>query len=1156
MNSLTNKKARLLFFSTLLSAPLITNSAGLTISNQPLFLNESVDPNILVTLDDSGSMAFAYAPDRIEADKNRVYFKSSTYNPLYFNPKVQYKLPKKINVVAGQIQINNYPAPTFTSAWRNGFTQTGLINLATSYRATVEYGRGYDEENGHAQAAYYYEYTPSSNSCSITIESCYTLRRVSDEQKSNFSIWYSFYRTRALATQSAANLAFYNLPENVRVSWQVLNNGNCNIIGQGSSTGYCYGNFLRAFSGQHKTNFFNFLERLSVNGGTPLRTAMYKAGEFLRRSDINGPYADVPGARIGNQYSCRPNYHIMMTDGLWNNDSFNFGNIDNSSFTLPDNTKYSPKSPYADSTYNTLSDLAFYYWATDARADLTNNVPPYIPYKGDNQYFDPRNDPATWQHMVTYTLGLGLTSSLINPRWGGSTYSGDFNKIENGTTSWPAAISNSPNNVYDLWHAAVNSRGEFFSVDSPEAMSEAFSTILSRIADRETSAAAVSLESAVTQINNEAYYARFSSQNWSGQLIKYNINSSTGEMTPTWDARNLLTNSSTRNIYFNKANSLTALTWENLPKHLQDLLNKNDNNETDSEGQNRLSYILGNRSREGTNSNNFRERDYLLGDIIHSSPVVVSKPDSLPYLMDKAAGSNAPGSNNQKYDDFYTEQSERKKRIYVGANDGMLHGFDEDGIERFAYIPTAAFDNLHFLSSQTYQGTRHRYFVDGPIITSDILMDINGQKKWRTILIGSLGAGGRAIFALDVTEPGKERLLWEFNSSNDSDLGYTFGRPIITKLHNGEWGVILSNGYNSENDKGALFVLNAATGSVIKKFTVNTGNLINGLSSPRAADINGDLITDYIYAGDLQGNMWRFDLYDSNKSTFEDIGSEGSISTSSADSWRIAFGGTPLYRARITNSSQQSVVQPITTAPVLVRHPSGTGYIIVFGTGKYIESSDATADTTKSMSLYGIWDAQMDPSKGIANTTPSLSRDNLVTQFITEQGNSNFSEDSSKSNPRDYRVVSRNTVTWMNSQGTAINKYGWYLDLKNGSNLTGEMIATDLTVRANLLLATTTTPNADPCKPDIDRWTLAIDAVTGGATTYNVLDMTKNNIVSNTDRLNGQVVSGIRIPGFGSPTVVGQDAYYNTPDGVQKERLSFGALSQGRQTWRLLENEE
>lgn len=1149
------------------------SASAVTISQQPLFLTEGVSPNLLVTLDDSGSMAWAYAPDSISGDgstrsnsaSDKRFF-SATYNPMYYNPTVSYKLPKKVsyNSTTGLTNVSEY-STSYTTAWINGFqTSAGSRNLSNGYIATKSYTPGNTGQTFASHpfkvgsnytggtSAYYYLFDTTLDNCNGTISDndCYKKVDVTVAEQQNFAIWYSFYRTRALATQSAANLAFYTLPEDIRVTWQMLNT--CTNIGDASS-GNCkgesnttYNNGLKVFSKEHRETFFNWLSDTPASGGTPLRTALERAGDFLKKTNLGskGAFAQDPGVSTGTLYACRPSYHILMTDGVWNTDTVNVSNYDNTSRTLPDGTSYTGRAPFKDSYSNTLADVAFKYWAEDLQPSIANQLSPYIPYEGTEKYWDPRNDPATWQHMTTFTLGLGLTRQLTNPAWGGSTFAGDYDALKAGTKSWPQAASNNSDNVYDLWHAALNSRGEFFSVDSPDAMVSAFDAILSRIADRETSAAAVSLESAVSSSGNEAYYARFGSNPWYGELVRYDVDSN-GNLTANWTARSKLASKSwsTRNIKMNNNGSLADFAWNNLNTAQKIQLNTNKKGVVDNLGSARVDFVRGDQSRAGIDFYD-RKQSNILGDIVHSSPVVVSAPDRLPSLMD-AIGDTTGAANS--YAQFKANNLSRAKRIYVGANDGMLHAFDDSGQEVFAYVPTAVIAKLNKLADIGYGGANHEFFVDGTPVVGDVV--INGQ--WRTILIGTLRGGGRAIFALDITEPNNVSLLWEFSSTEDQDFGYSFGRPTITRLHNGSWGVVMANGYSSTNETAALFVFNAADGSVLSKLSVNPGNTAaNGLSTPRTVDINGDLITDYVYAGDLQGNMWRFDLFKANTTP-----AFASTSNVSASTFRVAFGGSPLYRARTSNGT----VQPITAAPTLILHPSGTGHIVNFGTGKYLETADAKADTSKAMSLYGIWDTQTDgKSASSAQGGGSVSRSNLVQQAYESASSATFADadlTTGSSRSREYRLLSNNPITWYvnGNPASGINKYGWYLDLTNGNTLEGELIATDLTSRSNLLLGTSTIPTQDPCQSGIDRWFFAIDGVTGGATSFNVLDMTGNNYVDVSDSYYGRVVSGVKIPGFGAPAVVGQDAFFNTDGGIQRERLDFGDLIRGRQNWRIVE---
>jgi type IV pilus assembly protein PilY1 len=626
-------------------------ATGLTLSQVPLFLNEGVIPNLLVTLDDSGSMGRAYTPDSITATANSRMYHSAFYNPMYYNPAVIYQAPKKVtfNAGTGITAYADYPT-SYTAAYLNGFRPTlgTPVNLSTDFKASVAYvqgsaGRGTEANNpddfpsspinqrAGGVPAYYYSRNNTLVNCTptnINDSDCYERVFVgaTTAERQNFANWYSFYRTRALATASSANLAFVGVSENVRLSWQMLNS--CNSIGSGTCSGQsgtAYSNRLRNFANAHRQTFFSWLADTPSAGGTPLLNATNTVGNFLGQTGVDGPNAFAPGTTAAPEYACRGSYHIMMTDGAWNQGALAHGNVDNTSIpALPDGTSYTARAPFRDGSANTLADLAFRYWSRDARTDIANGLKPFTPYLNSNattQYWDPRNDPATWQHMVSYTIGLGLTRTLTtpNPVWGGSTYQGDYPGLLAGTLNWPAPVNNTDINVYELWHSALNSRGEFFSVESPEAMAAAFKSILGRIASRDSSAAAVSVESAVSRADNEAYYARFSSANWSGELIKYDI-TSTGALNYAWNARDLLEvkSPSSRNIKFNAGAGLGLrdFLWGNLDASKKAMLNKTAVGVVDALGSSRLDYLRGDQGLEGLTGTQFRPRSFVLGDII------------------------------------------------------------------------------------------------------------------------------------------------------------------------------------------------------------------------------------------------------------------------------------------------------------------------------------------------------------------------------------------------------------------------------------------------------------------------------------------------------------------------------------------------------------
>ena len=614
-------------------------------SQKPLSLTEGVPPNLLVTLDDSGSMAWAYTPDAISGKRDTRAGRSNVYNANYYDPDVVYKTPKKIAYVGTQIKVTDYEYGSgkdlfFTSAPRDGFNSSSTRqNLSNNYQ--LQWGsnsfssscNGNVATNTECKTAHYFKYTqsawcPAPPSVSGS-DSCYTYVKVnSADQQRNFTIWYSFYRNRNLATRSAANLAFYTMPDNVRLTWGALNS--C-YMGNNSG-GSCYNNKMDRFAAQHRVNFFKWLDTFGANGGTPLHKAMYRAGEFVR-----GETSDTS--------VCRANYHVLMTDGMWNGRANDKADADSTAKTLPDGTAYTGvKAPYWDGhghtdTKKTLADSAFFYWANDLRPDLTNKIAPYMPIKtGDpiNDYWDPRNNPATWQHMVNFTVGLGLSNSLTlsdAPAWDSAALSPTFANIDElkglGTNGlkWPAVTADHASTIYDLWHAAINSRGEFFSADSPDSLVRAFQQILERISGRNTTGSSPAINSGVGDDGTGyAYQASYAAdQNWAGDLVatKKTLDAAGNVLVEnTWHAKNLLDlrAPSSRNIKISDGSDLINFTWSNLTDEQKEALNRDPDrgDNVDTRGSLRLDFLRGDRSKE---QNLFRERTSVLGDMVNSKPI-------------------------------------------------------------------------------------------------------------------------------------------------------------------------------------------------------------------------------------------------------------------------------------------------------------------------------------------------------------------------------------------------------------------------------------------------------------------------------------------------------------------------------------------------------
>lgn len=1044
-----------------------------------------------------------------------------------------------------------------------------------SYQVTYDYT---DDE----VAAYYYVFDPSLANCPAAAatqkdvtdaKNCYRHVLVGSAEQENFARWYSFYRNRALTTLSAANIAFTGLPSTVRLSWQRLNS--CNSFNDSTCK-----NYLRKFSQYQRGNFFSWLADSPFRSGTALRAAQQRVGEFITTADAWAfdPYPLASNGSAGSttqnpQYSCRANYHLLMTDGLWNGDDGTPSATlkpDHSNTTLPDGQSYSQQRPFVDATTNTLADLAFHYWATDANSNLTNDLKPIIQAPNSTattQYWDPRNDPATWQHLTTFTVGVGLNAALNKPNipWAGDTTGGSgYDALKAGTQKWPGASAdpydstkpvdtpNELNNVYDLWHTAINSRGEFFSADTPESIVSAFREIISRISNRTTSAGAPGVTASIVQdsLNRDVYETKFNSEDWSGDLTKFHI-SPAGVRTSVWSAQTQLDTQtpSSRNIKFFSATATSKLqnfTWENLSGSEQTMLNLNFDTMTpsiDTRGNERVEYIRGVQTQEGTAPGSFRIRSSVLGDIVNSSPVIVGAPKYLDYLADAIDG------NAGDYAAFRTTNASRTPMIYVGANDGMLHGFNaSNGQEAFAFVPRAVIPNLYKLSSPRYTGTQHNFFVDGTPTVADVYY----SGAWHTVLIGTLRAGGRSIFALDITDPSNIKLLWEKSSSDTgfANLGHTFAQPVIARLHTGTWAVVTGNGYGNQSgaipDVASLMILDIETGDMVREMVVSADSTVaNGLSSPRLADNNSDGIADYAYAGDLQGNMWRFDLVPTQAAAINgDPFNKTLIGNIQASSFAIAYGGQPLYKAFDSRPVGTATRQAITAPPSLVRHPSGTGYIVVFGTGKYFETNDGNVDTTRAMTLYGIWDEK---TRRQSTSAPSsvLSRSNLQQQTITSQPSNPFS---ANNGVQGIRIVSDNAVDWT-------TKKGWYLELKVGNTNAGEMMINPMAVRGKTLLLSTLTPNQNPCLEGVDSWLYGLDAMTGGRTRYNVFDLNNDKTINSNDMADvggtNTVVSSYKKPGSGGFTTNTGDIF-TAPSQGGGVKYSGGPGSNGRQSWRMI----
>lgn len=1161
----------------------------LDLSTNPMDVQQGVDPNVIFTMDDSGSMAWSYLPDGISGRRTTNRAKSSEFNLIYYDPTVSY-VP---GVDENGVSLGD---ATFTAAWDNGYNKsTCTINLATSFRPTwrgqnnCNASVGSSEYGGPAEPAYYYQYNTACGNTNS--DACYSKVVVGAAEQQNFANWYSYYRKRHLLAKTASTRAFAKVSQKVRLSRQCLNDNN------NSNTSYrCRTpSLVQQFSGTARKEFFDWLHQVPASGGTPLLRAVENAGAEYSKgaADKSSPYRNVPrgpseAVQPGddNEYACRQNFHIAFTDGSWNTYQPSIGNVDNQSITLPgfnaaagDRGKdfgvnsYTPMAPFRDTNNNFLADIAMLYWATDLRPDLDNVVPQYIPDKTgtDAQVFwNPDNDPAHWQHMVNFTVSMGLAGNL-DPQV-------DKNDIYSGAKTWDN------NHVDDLWHAAINGRGEYFTADNPTTLVDRFTKVLNAISERQGSSTAPATSFPLFAAGSIVFQPRFNSGDWTGDLIAIDVtNLANGinfgadlDQNKVWSAADALDAMAVTDRHIMTydpdvtpaGNRGIALDWSKMTTNgvLQTALNKDRSGTTDSLGADRVDYFLGKRDEEESNGGAFRNRNSLLGDLVNSTPVFVGSPFR-DFRDDMEAG--------EAYSKFKDDKCNRPRVIYVGSNDGMLHGFNAgtfdcalltatpgDGKEVMAFVPSAVYRKLSNLTDPIYE-SEHRFFVDGSPTEADVFFG----GIWHTIITAGLNGGGQGVYALDVTSgvfdktKATDTVLWEFSDLNDEDLGYTFSQPRVVRLNSGSWAVTFGNGYNNTEDDTAvggqrstsgnavLYIVDAETGNLVKKIDTGvglsdpaSGNSPNGLATVEPIDVNDDRIADYIYGGDLYGNLWRFD-----------------VSSSDTAQWRVDKVFVASYQ-----SGGSTIYQPITAAPKVVRHPSGQGAVVIIGTGKHIELSDLTDLTTQTM--YGVWDR-------LESSPISFDRDVLYEQKIIGTQASQFTESEARVTTKDEFVFATpggalpgsGSNTWM----------GWFMDLYDPDDIAqpfkGEKMVKNMVVRGQRIIFVSDVPSDDPCQAGGSSWLNELNAVTGSRLPETPFDydfdgqFTVSDLVQGDFDGDGQDVvgSGIRhrAPGgkFSAPTIIRDIA---SGPGREKKLVSNsdGTLSMmdeqdddrglGRRSWR------
>jgi len=1181
------------------------------LANTPLELPIGPEPNVLIVNDDSGSMGWGImadgasgvyqlqggfsllyvnratagasiriAPAEADAPNQGIWrLRNANFNTVYYNPTIRYEPWKGLD--AGDVE---FPSSPPTAARHNPLSSNPTTNLTTAINFTgvalnpasqlsfiasnnfyiPRYYKWIDRDsdgqldstpspaldpsNSEGELVLIlddgtlYDRTEDRTDCISSELSCSY-----DEEIQNFANWFTYSRNREFTAKSALGIVVANA-ENIRIGYGKLNsNSNLRPI-ESMNTSERTGAKAALLDAIYATN---------SGGGTPLRRALRDAGRYFecREDDIFNSNSDTsPGnsacpvlpAPDGN---CQQHFTLLLTDGTWNGSSPFTGNSDG------DNNTNFDGGAFAGPNFTTLADVAMLYYERDLHPSLNNEVPTTARDRSSasDTAFESNNNEITFQHMTTYTVGFGV-SGIVDEM--PSDYTQGFN--------WGNPFDSTQRKTDDVRHAAYNGRGEYLDAANGAELAERLVQAFEEFSQGSGAASAVSFNSQEIQEDTLIFRAFYNTKINTGDLIAQQLTDSGLTEEPVWRSaeRMDLVVATDREIF-----TYDDVAGQGIPFRpgslnvAQRAFFISDSGATlaqqNSEVTQRVQYLRGDSANERP-VGNFRERPSIegrLGDIVHSTPVFVGAPN-------RVGRDAVPFPQSDLYSAFVSAQTARQDVIYVEANDGMLHGFDPtNGDEIFGYVPNNLMLGIFSrkLTELLDFNYSHKFFNDLTPAINDIYIDLNGgltpNKEWATVLIGGQGAGAKAYYALDITDPtalteasAADIVLWEFTDDDDTypvdanlnplktadafrfdlqavprpikDLGYTFNPPSIAMSNaedtNGdkEWVAIFGNGFNSTAGIAKLFVLFIDKGAdgdwchpdmrynngnetdavpsdceglqdFVKIDTGfgATGGFPNGLGTARSIDADGNGTVDYVYAGDTFGNFFRFDLTSSN---FAD--------------WSFVR----IFKAEYDDGDGNIIDQPITTQPIVTRHPTEPeGFIVIFATGSYITVPDGSDKGIQS--IYGLWD-RLAPEL--------LDINDLVQQrYVNEvnSGGEGFGNVRSlTANEVDYSVVG-GARGWYNHLDSVAPNDNQGID---PPEFPGEKAIRNIQLRGGLAFVNSIIPRSDTSCVDVAGGfalafcpgTGSIDCLSNGG----IFDLDNDGVFDAGDEVNGEIVAGLR----------------------------------------------
>jgi type IV pilus assembly protein PilY1 len=792
----------------------------------------------------------------------------------------------------------------------------------------------------------------------------------------------------------------------------------------------------------NQSNLVNSIKGLSAIANTPLAETYYQVTRYFRGLEPYPRYSGAP-ARFTSpiQYRCQRNYGVVITDGLP---------------TFDRTFSPSPKDP--DDPQSLLPN-----WDGKSSDDGENAN------KAPNQKTDNEGDDLFLDDIAKFAYDIDMKKATSSPGVDLAKKSWDDPAFLQQNVSTYTVGFTASNDM--LSQAATYGHGVYYQAADKAQLAAALGAALSDINAKAGSGGGGASSSSTLQTGTQFYQTLYDPTDWHGTIKAFNLGSSGGldsSAKPAWNTDDTIIpggSGTTFDTWNTGNNTVVPLDFASISLAQQTSLILT---RSLTGGYPLLdlapptSAHLINWSK-GIERTDLRTRTKLLGDIINS-PLVVSLPS------DKTASDLVGDSSYTTY--LAKKASVMTPRIVVNSNDGFMNVIDtSNGQRSYAFMPSTAINTIPALARPDYGINGHKFTVDGQLGVFDTQLSAGGA--WQTIAIGGTGAGGKAYFAVRLFDgtSNTAKALWETAApdvlfSKTANMGYAYSKPAVARLKNGAGVVIVGNGYGSASGGASLFVLNIATGAVLREIPVPAalGSTDNGLSSVRVV-VDSQNVAQAAYAGDLKGRLWKFDL------------SGGSV-----ESWKVAFNGAPLF------TTPRGADQPITVQPLVLDHPTN-GKLVYFGTGKFNETADKT--TTALQDFYAIWDS--------TSGSGSIVESNLQPQAITSTTTINGSQ---------YITTSTNEVDWT-------SKKGWYLPLATAAPYLGErVIYPAQTSRGRIIFTTAAVNSSDPCESTGTGRLLELDAEKGKMLSYPVLDTNGDGQVNSSD----QIVSGLLF-GSGLPNL-------------------------------------